>query len=389
MSRVKILTIMMMVCGSVLFSGCAQLTVTGLTQGERDGQTVTVDSRQIKRGKVDTVNRVQRFQGQPYFDSVNNLAMQLKVVEQGNPPAFAEDYYFLSMSSPKEEISGGTAEDLNYVPNHLGKMTFLKIDQSGTSVEAVPQQGEGHVGAAWLARVEDDDRKIPWQIGEGSNCISLGDGDCFDMESLSRLLFDALTGPVEDGVRANVPLVQNIHHRLHFVPQVEHSGIGPNNRPAKGFGFIYFAQINLPGANFQVYVPINFLFVDNIDGYILLIDPLELDEEDQQTSGQVYVKENLLGGIDINLTEGLIRDKVIEAIAGAELPVLFGGVEFSEAMLFAINGAAGSSGTISSDYNFFLTPSGDNRDLAQTILWDQPVVGGVMNFNQVDLYILE
>lgn len=380
---------MLLVFLSLLLTNCAQITVTGLTQGERDGQTVTVSNHQIKQGKIKTVNRVQKFQGQPFFDSVDNLAIQLSVSERNNPPDFNEIYYYLIINSSKEEIAGGTTDDPNYVPNNIGKLSYLKINQRGDSVEAVPQLGDAHVGASWLARVEDNDRKIPWLITDGNNCFPLGGGDCFDMESLSRLLFGALTESVESGVRANIPLVQNIHHRLHFVPQVSHPGVGLYNRPAKGFGFIYHAQINVPFANFKVYVPINILFVVKDDQYILVIDPLELDAGEQQTIEKIYVKENLLGGFDLNISENIIRDNIVEVIRSAPLPMLIPDIEFSKALLTAINGAAGNPATLPSNFNMLLTPTGDNRDLDNTILWDQPVVGSVLNFNQVELFFLE
>ncbi len=374
---------------SLLLTGCAQITVTGLIQGERDGRTVIVSNQQIKQGKIKTVDRVQNFQGQPFFDSVRNLAIQLSVSEINNPPEFNESYYYLVISSPKEEISGGESDDLNYIPNNIGKLSFLNVDQGEGRVEAAPQQlFDAHVGESWLVRVEDNDRKIPWLITDDNNCFPLEEGDCFDMESLSRLLFNELRETVESGVRANIPLVQNIHHRLHFVPQVSHSGVG-SNRPAKGFGFIYYAEINLPAVKFQAYVPINFLFISDNDNYLIVIDPLELEENETQTIEQIYVKESLLFGVDLNITEQIIRDKIVEAIQSATLPNLIPGIEFSTTLVAAINGAAGNPATIPSNFNMILMPSGDNRDLDNTILWDQPVDGTVFNFNQVELFFLE
>ena len=373
-----------------IFGGCAQLTVTGLAQGERNGETTTVHSNQIKNGKVKSVNRVQKFGGQPAGESVENLLLQVKAVESNNPPDFAEDYYYLVLTSEDEEVFGGTAEDPNFIPNHLGKMSFMKVNQSESRAEAIPQQGDAHAGAAWLARVKNDDRKVPWNVASGSNCLQMGAGDCFDMETLSRLLFDGLAAAVEEGVRDQVPLVQNIHHRLHFVPQVDHPGLGANNRPAKGFGFIYYAKISIVGASFEVYVPLNFLFVSSDRYYLLFIDPLQLDPSEEQTSGQVYVKENLLGGFDFNLTEEDIRETINAAVAAAELPEIHPEAEFSEAIIMGITSAAGyGPAVIPTNYNFLLTPTGDNRNLSNTILWDQPVVGGAVNVNQVELHILE
>ncbi|ASC69859.1 hypothetical protein XM38_007890 [Halomicronema hongdechloris C2206] len=375
----------------VALTACAQITVTGLTQGEQANQTITVNALEIKRGRIDTLARVQTFQGQPAVDSINELAIQLSITEANNPPDFSETYYYLAISSPKEAILGGTTGDPNYVPNQIGKLTFLTLNQGDNRVEAAPQIGDAHAGASWLARVEADDRTIPWSITEGDNCFLLEaeEEDCFDMETLSRLLFETLADSIEQGMRNDIPAIQSIRHRLHFVPRVSHPAIGLNNRPAKGFGFIYFAQINVPGANFQVYIPINFLFIANVNQYILVVDPLELDTQDQKTIAQIYVKENIAGGIDLNLTEQIIRDQLIDQLQAAPLPVLIPGIDFSEALLTAMNGAAGNPSQLSDDFDILLSPSGENRDLATTILWEQLVPGNILPRNQVDLFFLE
>jgi hypothetical protein len=369
---------------------CSQSRVTGLIQGDLGNETVTVSRLEMRLVANNTADRVQHFAGQPATENVDELRMQLYVTEGAQASVPNESYYHLAFSNLGQGISGGTASDQDYVPNNIGTLTYLTIRQGGP-VEAIPQKLQAaHAGAAWLARVEDNDRRVPWQIKPGaSNCFPMGNGDCFDMSSLSRSLFLSLADPMEARFQANIPLVQSIVHRLHFVPQVSHPSIGLQGQPAKGFGFIYFIQVNVPGANFQVYVPINVLFLDDGNNYKLAIDPLQLSSSESQTLGQIYVKENILGGFDLDITEGTIRSNVVAALENASLPSINPNVPFSDALLAAFGGAAGNPGSIPDNFDVFLAPTGPNRDLQDTVLWEQVTPGSVLPFNQATLIFLE
>jgi hypothetical protein len=328
----------------------------------------------ITRGNLEaaTAARIQSFQPGGVVRDVRDLKAQLRSDITNNPSQLAEHYHLVAIFREPDTFKDGTSNDPAFVRNHFGRFFHLSIGQNDQPLES-NDTGRRNVGAAWLAAVDSNDRVIPWHIEtNSSNCFPLGNG-CFDMENLTHRLFMSIVNALSDNFSPSSTIVE----RLHFVPHVIHQGLENSGHKARGFGFIFFAQVEVPTATVEVAVPISILFLNNVTDYSITVDPLSFSDTDNPGSenlNRIFVH----GSFPANLAEGLVRDKVVDGIKHASLPEIIQGISFETAFLTAINGAAGlppRSGqppVINPRYEVILLPEdAGSSSFESTAVWEK------------------
>ena len=355
---------------------CGKIVITGRVRALPDsgnGATQEIVRLSVTRGNLEaaTAARLQTFQPGGVDRVWRNLAAQLNSEITNNPSHLGETYHFIAMSHDPDILSGGTSNDRSFVLNHFGNFFHLAIGQADPPREGA-DTGRRNVGAAWLAAVDGNDRIIPWHIEPGSqSCFPLGNA-CFDMENLTHQLFNSIANSVSNSFNPSSIIVE----RLHFVPHVVHQGLENSGTKARGFGFLFFAEVEVPTAVVDVVVPISVLFLNNVTDYNIVVDPLSFGPNDNPGSenlDRVFVR----GSFPANLAEGAIRDSVVSGIRSASLPEFISGVPFENALLTAINGAAGlppRSGqppTINPRYEVILLPEDAGSSFDSTAVWEK------------------
>lgn len=369
--------ILLLLCGLLFLSGCGEIKVTATVIAENtNGSEIEAARLSLTRGNLEAVNssRLKIFDGRPADEVLEDIAAQLKIDISGNPEELPEAYHFLAIHTAKNALSGGTSDDRAYMENHLGNLIYLNVRQ-GNLTEEVIVSGENHLGAAWLAIVQDNDRVVPWNIPAGAaNCDP--PGDCTDIERITREIFNTLANAIEAGIPGSIPFSTVRNHRLHFVPRVRHPGLDEMDKRARGFGLIYYTRIDVPGITFDVYVPIDILFVKGISNYEIWIDPMSFPDDfaaPAQNLDRIYVRGSGIGSV----AEATIRDGIRDAIAAATLPEIIPGVAFEEALLSAIGTAAGlppkfgSPPVINQQFEVIAMPELDVQKTFPTMIWQR------------------
>lgn len=359
-----------------LLTACGKITVNGRVRGApaSGGGAQNLVDLSITRGNLEaaTAARLQTFQPGGVVREFRNLKAQLRSDITNNPAQLGEHYDFVAVFRDPDTFKDGTSNDPSFVRNHFGRFFHLTIGQNDQPLEST-DTGHRNVGAAWLAAVDSNDRVIPWHIEPGSNnCFPLGNA-CFDMENLTHRLFMSIVNSLSDNFSPSSTIVE----RLHFVPHVIHQGLENSGTKARGFGFIFFAQVEVPTATVEVAVPISVLFLNNVTDYTIVVDPLSFKSTDNPGSenlNRIFVH----GSFPANLAEGPIRDSVVDGIKHASLPEIIAGIPFETAFLTAINGAAGvppRSGqppVINPRYEVILLPEdAGSSSFESTAVWEK------------------
>jgi hypothetical protein len=309
-----------------------------------------------------------------------------------DPP---ELYVALAFSRARAAISEGPSPDpelasasggLEWMRAHTGDLAWLTLRHEDLAATPLPQaEITGfppgflrRAGAAWLARVEDDDLSLAWRVAQGaSGCTILGlertlvappagdADDCFDLETLLSILLIRLaidvTIATEEGdfgiplVIASVPVdVRAVAHRLYVIPHLRHPGT-----EAPGFGVVYqvdtVASTGLDVGAATLSVPLSFHFgpiaFDSATNprYDLIIDPLGDPPVagPWRNPGRVTVRHDggVAGGA---LASGLLAG-VTASLAAFERPTFdIAGTTFSfeEALELAIRNTFGTLGSV-------------------------------------------
>src|SRR5690606_10776283 len=116
----------------------------------------------------------------------------------------------------------------------------------------------------------------------------------------------------------DIPGVRVVGHSLLFVPRVSHPEFEAANRPARGFGYIYQANIVAPFVTFQVYMPVSFLFErDGPQDFLIHVDPItpELMVAGQTVQWQNPDRIALEAGGPVGLLAGPITDAIRKGLA--------------------------------------------------------------------------
>ena len=281
-----------------------------------------------------------------------DVSVQLEITEERDPPSFPETYHFLAIS-PVNQTFGPliTPDNENFIKKHIGLVMYFQLSQ-GNAAESETYEGNHiihggidfngrRIGAAWLARVEDNDKFVPWQIEEeGGDFPCFGD-DCFDMETLLTDLFLDISGKISEKVNT-IPLVSVMAHRLYYIPSLWHSVLVASNIVAPGFGLVYAARVQVPLQTATVLVPLTFYFRRADDGtfYSIYIDPLSSEVLVAGTSvpWQNLDRITVYSDAVLGLFAGTLINKVKEGLAEVSLPEFAeGDLSAEDALRFAID----------------------------------------------------
>ena len=386
---------MVVIAVCLLSTACGRITVTGKVKGRGDDEATEV---KMIRGDVESIGtlRLTALEGQPEANIWRDPAFQLKVDVTGNPDDLSETYHFLVAVQGEGEFSGGTSNDRGFVVNNLGKLVHLKR-RKGDDPQVATVTGRQHVGTTFIAIEQDGDRVVPWRItGSGNGCLPLDGNDCFDMETLTRTLFQQISDNVNKTVRDNVPGGRVARHALHFVPRVVHKGHEDAGRRARGFGLVYEATIETPIGAVKVLVPISILFLSNVQTYLVDIDPLSFDDDTpaSENLNRIYVNDIPSPNLIFTL-EGLIRDIIVDGIKEEEAPELIEGITFSETLLTGFNTAAGQVPRLSGNpprvypsYEAILLPE-TNDTVVSTKVWSRSGDDDIEEEQRVRLVFIE
>lgn len=414
MHRVVYVALLFLITWSL---SCGKIEVTGKTSGTRDSNTSTVAELNINRGSLDTVGqqRVVRFDGTDENLLFDKFKSKLDIAITGNPSELSESYLYINVFQNESEVSGGTSAERSFVVNSIGRSTFQRI-RRGEPLQETAISSKHHLGFGYLAVVQDNDRMLPWRIPPGApNCIPSGKPDCLDsgescdglsqsersvtgcldMESISKSLFDLVSSAVRPVVRENVPFGGVFYDELVYVPNLVQNNFENDGHRARGFGFIYRAQIQVPLASADVYVPLSLIFEDDVTVYRLSIDPISLNSSrrpDPQNIRRILVR----GSPGANLFEGNIRDKIVEAITELPPPPSPSGAAFEDFMYAGIDAAIGRTADLtgrpartSPTYNFFLAPEEVQNELTSMVIWHNDRGGPAKLKTKVRLHIIE
>jgi hypothetical protein len=354
---------------------CGSIKVTAKGNGIRTGNTgeETV-SLAVTRGNADAINtnRLYFFNVQPLEQNHRLPACQLKVEITGNPNNLGESYVYLQLLPEDLRFNGGTSTDKNYIANSIGKIANLRSPQANNAEDAVTND-KSHFGLGILAIVQNDDRTVPWAFPSGSSHLGV------DMQTLSKKIFRQIQRKV-DTVLKSVPgnLVAS-QHELLYVPHVVHH-----------------VKVAAPTGNVDVYVPINFIFKENLENYRLFIDPMDNSASTPAPGAldHIYVKGEFASAV----LEGLLLNIVRDAIKTAPLAEIAPGVNNADLLMLALNLATGSeppaTGTprrVNAKYDMILLPESEERLINNTVLWRKTGQGDTdtENINKVKLVFLE
>lgn len=213
------------------------------------------------------------------------------------------------------------------------------------------------------------------------------------MRSFTRQIFSQLVNSVEPSVESMVSNPVVTRQELRYIPHVVHEGFQGQNQRARGFGLVYFAEINILTGKAFIHVPIKFLFLDNQDGYVFHIDPLDNGRftPGPSVSRSIYVKGEFITGI----AEGLIRDNIDTAISRLPANTLIPGVNNSELFMMVFNTASGQTAPQAFSfrtnpiYEMILVPDNRENGVKSSVLWEKLGNNDIENKEKVSLFFLE
>lgn len=253
-----------------------------------------------------------------------------------------ESYVFLSLSRSVPFLPEPLNEITNvpgWVKKHTGELGILRIEKDDQSFPDVlfsnfatpPEQRPA--GAAWLARIEDDDRVLPFRrtpppgdpvpasfepmpLVQTRYLSPSGDSvDFFDVESLAGMLLANFAVDFSEGMfdESNESTKLNIeNHQMHVIPHL------PSSTGDPGVGFIYKARVTgswngIPGFDATVYVPLSAVFklAENDGDYLLDIDLFGPSNSD--FLDRVTIAPNNLTTLPGNMEK--LRDSIVETLS--------------------------------------------------------------------------
>ena len=315
---------------------------------------------------------------------VDSLVLQA-TASTGLP--FQEDFFLLNLSHEIEPGIGTVTDAPGWVRNHVGNLAIIPIRKDDITLprnrfSAFNSTTPQWAGATWLARVENNDREIPWIISENApNSFPLPlsqtlvappsgeSSDRFDLQTLVTMFLANIAGDVTAAVMdMDLPVVSANanNHRVYVVPHVPFEATA-----APGFGLIYSVDVNVrlgvQIGRMTVYVPISFHFSrTGGTNYEISVDPLSSISAGWVNSDRVLVEYG--GLIPPNVAED-VRDGVLETFADFELPELPVATitspdstvtpvmtPFEDALALILSLVAPNSSTVPADYNIIALP---------------------------------
>jgi hypothetical protein len=379
-----------------LLQGCGKIVVIGRSNGEIGNDNIEIVKLSVTRGNLQAANtrRLYSFNGAVQGSDHRLPAAQLKVEITGNPDNLNESYNYIQFVSAQGAFDGGTSVDKTFIENNFGKIFYLTAPQQNANRES-STNNTSHFGSGHLFIIQDNDRFVPWSVSSGSNrCLAMGGGtDCFDMRTFTRQIFTKLVNSVQPSVEALVTNPHVTRQQLLYIPHVVHSGFEGEGRRARGFGLVYFAEIDILTGKAFVFIPMKFLFLDNINGYTFFIDPIDNTSfsPGPSVSRSIYVRGEFITGA----LEGIIRDNINTAIGQINPQQLIPGIENGELIMAAFNAASGQSGQEAASfrtnpiYDFILIPDDGVNGLRNTVLWEKINNDAIENKEKVKLVFLE
>ncbi|MCC5859910.1 MAG: hypothetical protein JJT90_17265 [Ectothiorhodospiraceae bacterium] len=320
----------------------------------------------------------------------NVQTVRLEATESTGLP-LEEEFVFLSISRPAEQPGSAVTPILErtdvpgWIRAHIGDLAVLRIRKDDISL---PQSDFSQfsaaalrpLGANWLARVEDDDRFLPWRRNvDETACFPIpmqqtfvrppdGQGeDCFDMETLTAMLLSQFAAAVSEGVvDADIPLIglSATQHRMYVVPHLQ-AGFAD----APGFGFIYAVDVGVTLgvgiAQATVYAPVSIHFRRNPPGpmpdFEIGIDPLGAPPPNAPWLNIPRITVMYEQGPINEVVAGQIRGVVVNALEEFTPPLIqAGGIEtdLEEALnfIFAVTMPRSSTSRPPVDHNVIALP---------------------------------
>jgi hypothetical protein len=380
---------------SFMIAGCGRIVVTTKTVGIQGSSNLERGNLTVTRGDGNAVNtkRLYQYNGSAAGESLRLPAAQLKVEISGNPNNLGEGYNYIQLFSAGRLFDGGTSHAKSFTENNTGSIFYLTQPQQNGTQES-SSNITSHIGAGQLFIIQNNDRSVPWQVNSGdSRCLTTGGTDCFDMRTFTRQLFSRLVNNVEPTVEALFSNPTVTRQELRYIPHVVHEGFEGEGRRARGFGLIYFAEISILTGRAFIYVPMKFLFLDDVNGYTFFIDPLDKSNltPSPSVSRSIYVKGEFITGA----MEGIIRDNIDTAISKLPSTSIIPGVANGELLMLGFNTASGQSTADAVSfrttpiYDFILVPENRENGVHSTVLWRKDGDGDIENIERVTLFFLE
>ena len=372
---------------------CGKIAVKGKVEGTQNSSNSDIYEKHIDRGSLETVGneRVVRFNGTQEGQLFDDFESQLRLDITGNPNQLSESYLFINTFQPDGQTSGGACNDRSFIVNAVGGSIFQRI-RRGDPLQEVNVNSRQHLGFGYLAVVADNDRSVPWRIEFGQDdCFDAGNNDCLDMETISRDLYENVSDGVREAVRG-LWSASVFFDELIYVPNVKQDNFENEGRRARGFAFVYHAKIEMPTIVMDAYVPLSFIFADDVNSYVLFVDPLSLRSDlvpQPQNLDRVFVNGSFL-------FEGMVRDTIVNTLRTMDMPETPGNVPFEEFVLLGINIAAGRNADLtgspphtSPTYNFLLAPEEPQNTLTSMGVWQRFRSDETQEVTRIRLHIIE
>lgn len=377
---------------------CGKIAVTANTNVMNNNTARNITQLSVNRGDAEAVNtkRLYSYEGAASGSTGMTPAAQLKVEITGKPNNLRESYHYLQFFSDPNEFRQGTSHNKSFIENNSGSLFYLSQTQQNGSSETTGN-GDKHIGSGKLFIIQENDRFVPWRINRdtaGTRCFPMGGNDCLDMETFTRLLFEALINNVESSIESQAGSPKVIRQELRYIPQIIHEGFEQNNRRARGFGLVYFTEVDYFTGKVFVYLPMRFVFLDNASDYDLFIDPLDnatANERQSSIAKSIYVKGEFFSGI----AEGLLRDKIDTIIKNMPSINLIRGINNGTILMTGFNTASGqttaqaASFRTSPLYEIMLVPENRTVGIKSNVLWRKKNDDGIENVEKVSLFFLE
>lgn len=311
------------------------------------------------------------------IQDVNSIALAA-TASTGLP--FSEEWHFLHITNQAQRPGADplflqfTGEP-GFMDEHDGNLAWLVIRKNdihlpSDSFSAFPAADLRASGCCVLARVEDDDPVLPWTVTDGCSNLSVvpftstlrvlgpATGDCFDMQTLSSLLFNNIALAVANAAADNDARVNQ--HRLAIIPTLPVSS-GPGE-PLPGFGYVYEADfepiiLGQPSGPFvgplTIKIPISINWLRDANGFRLGVDPIAGLTATNIPRITVYANEGTLSAGQANE----IRTQIATAIAATPLPSGPGGMPFTAFLELFFTDSLAGPGALPTDFQLLALPS--------------------------------
>ena len=342
---------------SLALSSCGSITVAASATDQGVAPPRQLSNASLRRGDQPSP-RVLEMEPRPDTESIQKTRFELDVTVKGKPNELGESYRYLAHTQNDWQFFAGTSSDRTFVSNRFGGLVSL-IAGKDSARQTFQRDVGTHLGTGYLMVIQNNDRVVPWRLSPPR-------AGALDISTLSRLIFEAISNSTRDGVEGV------FQDSLSYVPRVRNAKIEDSGVRARGFGFIYKAQVQRPLVSVEVFVPISFIFTPfagtNLDVYSLEIDPIGTPARTRENLDRIMVR----GSLGANLFEDPIRNAVRDAILSEPLPSP-SGVPLQTFVVAGLDSATGRTTPrlVNLPFEVVLLPESDQKRFETTTLWSR------------------